>query len=281
MRRFFTWFKWLILYPLLGLIILLTLIFITVSLFTTPSHNRDWNIDQAILPYAEINDNLVTIHNVRNFSYESTTSYTPGYYDKTYDLNKIKKVWYMLEPFSGIPGSAHTLLSFEFEDDMFVAISAEIRKEKGEGFSPIKGLFNKFELMYVVADEKDVIKLRSNYRKDDVYVYPAKTTKARELFVDMIERVNEIKDKPEFYNTIINNCTTNLVRHVNTIAPGRAPMLTINVVLPAHSDELAYRLGLFDTILSFEEAREHYHINERALKYANSPDFSVKIREEN
>jgi hypothetical protein len=281
MKRFFK-IKYIFLLLLLA-IILLACIFIVVHFSTKPSNNRDWNDDQSILATADIKDNLVSIHNIRNFSYTSTTNYTHAYYDKTFDLNKMKGVWYVVEPFSGIPGSAHTFLSFEFEDDQFVSISVEIRKEKGETYDPIKGLLNKYELMYVIADERDVIKLRSNYRKDLVYVYPVKTTteKAQELFLDMIERANNLSQHPEFYNTITNTCTTNIMRHVNKITPDRVPFFNLRILLPANSDKLAYDLGLINTNLSFEEARKRYFINDRAEKYATSSDFSVKIREEN
>lgn len=266
---------------LFGIILLLILIFTVVHFSTKASNDRIWNDDQNILPYAEVSNNLVSIHNIRNFTYASTTSYTPNYYDKTFDLNKLKKVWYVVEPFSGIPGSAHTFLSFEFEDDQFVSISVEIRKEKGEAFHPVKGLFNKYELMYVIADEKDVVKLRSNYRKDLVYVYPVRTTteKARSLFLDMIARTNTLKENPEFYNTVTNTCTTNIVKHVDKITPKRVPLFNLRVLLPANSDALAYELGLIDTDLSFEKARARFFINDRAEKYANDPDFSVKIRQ--
>ncbi len=272
-----------LIYPILFLILGLALGIIITNFVTSPSNDRDWNNDQDTLPFAEINDNLISIHNIRNFTYASTTSYIPSYYDKVFDLNKIKRAWYVVEPFSGIPGSAHTFLSFEFEDDQFVAISIEIRKEKGETFSPIKGLFNQYELMYVIADERDVVKLRSNYRKDLVYVYPSKATKEKTqaLFLDMIKRTNDFKTHPEFYNTITNTCTTNIVKHVNKVTPNRVPLFNLRILLPAKSDKLAYDLGLIDTDLSFKEARVRYFINDRAMKYADAPDFSVKIRGEN
>jgi len=256
------------------------LVFIIWWIAQTPSNNRDWNLDQAILPYADIEGNNIHIHNIRNFSYASTTSYTEAYYDKTIDLSKLERIWFVMEPFAGINGAAHTFLSFEFEKNEFVAISIEIRKEKGESFSAVKGLFNQYELMYVIADERDVVKLRSNFRKDQVYVYPIKTTKerAKAVFLSMIERANMLKEKPEFYNTIYNTCTTNILRHANEIVPGRIPF-RLEVLLPANSDRLAYELGLIDTTLSFEEARKKFLINDHALKYADSPDFSVKIRQ--
>lgn len=281
MHKLFVWIKRLIIYPLLILVSLLAVTFFIIDSVTTPSNTREWNNDQAVLSYADIQDNLVTIHNVRNFTYTSTSDYTLYYYDKTFDLNKLKKVWYVVEPFEGIPGSAHTFLSFEFENDQFVAISVEIRKEKGESFHPLKGLFNQYELMYVIADERDVVKLRSNYRNDPVYVYPAKATpeKARALFMDMIHRTNQLKNQPEFYNTLVNTCTTNIVAHINTITPKRVPLLNLSVLFPANSDKLAYDLGLIDTNLSLEDARAKYFVNVRAHKYADDPKFSRRIRE--
>ena len=271
-----------IFYFFLIIVALIACLFFIVNFSTKASNDRNWNDDQNILPTAEVKNNLVSIHNIRNFSYASTTSYTASYYDKTFNVNKIKKVWYVVEPFSGIPGSAHTFLSFEFEDDQFVSISVEIRKEKGEAYDPIKGLFNKYELMYVIADERDVIKLRSNYRKDLVYVYPVKTTtdKAQELFLDMVERANDLSQHPEFYNTVTNTCTTNIVRHVDKITPNKVPLFNLRILLPANSDKLAYDLGLIDTDLSFEDARARYFINDKAIKYSDDPDFSVKIRRE-
>lgn len=141
------------------------------------------------------------------------------------------------------PDTAHTFLSFEFEGDQFVSISVEIRKEKGEVYHPIKGLFNKYELMYVVADERDTIKLRSNYRKDLVYLYPINTTKEESvlLFLDMVNRVNNVNESPEFYNTVTNTCTTNIVEHVNKITPKRVPLFNLKYST-TNSHRLAYEL---------------------------------------
>lgn len=268
-------------YFLLTIIVFLTCIFIVVHFTTKASNDRVWSEDQSVLAYAEIDNNLISIHNIRNFSYSSTATYTPNYYDKTFDLNKIKRVWYVVEPFSGIPGSAHTFLSFEFEGNQYISISVEIRKEKGESFNPIEGLFNKYELMYVIADEQDVIKVRTNYRKDLVYLYPAKATKEKvqALFLDMIERTNTLKNHPEFYNSITNTCTTNIVRHIDKITPNKVPLFNLSVLLPEGSDRLAYKLGLIDTDLSFQDARAKYLINDKAMKYGNDPDFSEKIRD--
>lgn len=161
----------------------------------------------------------------------------------------------------------------------YVAISVEIRKEKGESFSPIKGLFRQYEIVYVVADESDVIKLRTNYRKDDVFLYPVQTSKEnmQKLFVSILERANKLAVEPEFYNTLTNTCTTNLVSHVNEIVPGRVPF-SYKILMPAYSDELAQNIGLVDSSIPIEELRAKYHINNNAMTYADDPLFSQKIR---
>lgn len=244
-----------------------------------PSNDRDWSVDQAILAKAEIDGHLVTLRNVRNFTYKTKSEYTPAYYDKTFDLEKIVRAWFVAEPFEGFPGAAHTFLSFEFEGDEFVGISAEIRKEKGEHFSPLNGLFKQYELMYVVGDERDLIKLRSNFRKDEVYVYPMRGSKefTQKLFLSMVERLNAISEKPEFYNSISNTCMTNIMSHVNAFSTIKIPLRPA-IVLPAYSDRLMHESGLLDTDLPFTEAKALYHINARALKYSESPDFSRRIR---
>lgn len=249
------------------------------QLMLKPSNFRNWSPDQDTLPSAEINGSLVTIHNIRNFTYQSTTNYTPSYYDNSFDLNKIKQIWYIVEPFASY-GAAHTFLSFEFEGNKFVSISVEIRKEKGEKFSPIKGLFKQFELMYVVADEQDVVKLRSNYRKDKVYVYPIKSTKegAQNVFMSMVQSMNSLHDKPEFYNTLLNNCTTKIAKHVNKVSPGHIPW-NYSFVLPSNSDRHAFNLGLIETTeTDFEKVRSSHQINTLAEKYADDENFSLKIR---
>ena len=264
----------------LGLIIgTLVIVYVVFALFTPPKTDRDWNTDQIVEPKISIDGDVVSIKNIRNFTYRTTSDYTPGYYDKTFNLDEIKSVDFMVEPFSTNPGAAHTLLTFGFNDGSHVAISVEIRKEKGESFSAIKGLLRQYELTYVIADEHDVIGLRANYRHDQVFLYPIKTDKEkiRNLFLDMIARADKLQREPEFYNTLTSTCTTNLVSHVNKLVPDRISF-DYRILLPGYSDRYAYELGLIDTDLPFEQARTKFNINARAEKYADSPDFSKMIR---
>ena len=245
----------------------------------TPSNDRNWSTDQAVLPEIAIEGDSVSVKNIRNFSYTSETEYTPRYYDRTFPLSEVETAWYMVEPLSKI-GIAHTLVSFGLRDGSYLSVSIEIRKEKGEIFSPLRGLLREYELMYVIADEQDVIKLRSNYRHDDVYLYKLNLPpeKVREYLVSLLQSADDFRAHPRFYNTLTHNCTSELVSHANILSPGRIPW-SIKTLLPTYSAKLAYDLGLLDRTLSFEELEQKSHINERALKYAADPDFSRRIRE--
>ena len=262
----------------LGIFVLALLPFIYVWTFVRPSNARDWSPDQRVLARATFDGSRITIQNVRNFAYRSETEYEPRYETRTYDLDRLDSVWFVVERFGDTPGIAHTLLSFGFGDE-YVAVSVEIRKERGESYSPWKGLLRQYELMYVVADERDAIGLRTNYRRDIVYMYSVKTTreKMRRAFVDMLTRANSLADRPEFYNTLTSTCTTNIVRHVNTISPRRVPF-SFKVLLPASSDRLAYDLGLIPNDAPFETVQAAHRIDGIAQSAPVDENFSARIR---
>jgi hypothetical protein len=244
-----------------------------------PSNDRDWAPDQAILPYAEFKGDTVTVRNVRCCSYKTTQDYVVRHSDETFDLKDLQSVWFVVEPFSAWQGAAHTFLSFGFAGDRYLAISVETRREQGEGFSAWKGLFKQYELIYVIGDERDLIHLRANVRRDRVYLFPIRATRddIRTLFVDILVRANKLRVEPEFYHSITNTCTTNIMDHVNKIASRKVP-LHKSILLPGYSDRLAYDLGLIDTDLSFEEAKRRFQINERAARFQDDVRFSAKIR---
>jgi hypothetical protein len=198
---------------------------------------------------------------------------------RSYDLGKLQTVWFILAPFEpDNRGPAHSFLSFGFADSQYVAVSVEARKEKDETYSILKGVLKRYEIMYVVGDERDLVRLRVA-RGDDVYLYPIRTTpaKARALFVQMLERANRLGREPEFYNTLTNNCTTNILEHANSVASKKIPYGR-EVLLPGYADELARELGLIDTDLPIEEARRRFHINARARTAFQDSLFSRRIR---
>jgi hypothetical protein len=243
------------------------------------SNEGKWSPNQAVLPWAEFNGNLVTVHNVRNTEYRTAEDYTVHHYDKTYDLNKLDSADFVMVPLEFVPGGAHTFVSFGFQDEDYVAISVEVRREKGEEFDAVRSLSNPYELMYVVGDERDLIQLRSIHWLEDVYMYQAQSTpeQMRAMFVDMLKRANKLKREPEFYHLVTNNCTTNIVRHINNVSPGRVPY-GYQVLFPAYSDRLAYHLNLIKVDGNFARTRQQARINQVAYVFRDDPRFSSKIR---
>ncbi|MGB0925201.1 MAG: DUF4105 domain-containing protein [Minisyncoccia bacterium] len=260
--------------------LIIILFLLMAYLLPQASHDRDWTDDQKKLSYIEIENNQVSITNVRSNTYRSTDDYDVDYYDLDFNLDDIVSVDYVVEPF-GTFGAAHALLSFGLESGEYFSVSVEIRKEKGESFNPIKGLLKQYELVYVIADERDVIDLRARHRKDNVYLYPTTATpdQAQKLFLDITQRVQKIYEQPEFYNTITNACTTNIVRHVNNISDEKDIRFDPRIILPGNSDELALELGFLNTDLPIAGARQKYRINEHIENCDPTSDgYSACIR---
>lgn len=243
------------------------------------SNDREWKPDLAVLPRAELVGDRAVVHNIRNCVYESDDDYVVSYYDKEFDLATIESVDFIVVPFNEAPSLAHTMLSFGFQGGEHVVVSVEARLEKHETYNPLSGALRQYELMYVVADERDAILRRTKHRGVDVYVYRTIATapQARELFVHVMRRANSLAERPEFYDTIHNNCTTNIVRHLNALRPGSIPG-DLRVLLPGFSDGLAYELGLLDTSLSLPEARRRARVTDVANRHAASREFSSLIR---
>lgn len=257
------------------------------SLFTlwwcsiTPSNVRNWQPDVAVLPYAEISGDMVTVRNIRNFTYRSETDYQPGYYDKTFDLKKLDSVDLIAVYWMG-DAIAHIMLSFGFEDQDYLCFSIETRKEQGEEYSTLKGFFRQYELIYVVADERDLIRLRTDYRnpREEVYLYRTRMPQenAQKLFFEYIKTINSLRDKPEFYNTLTTNCTTDVVRHFQSF--GGIMRYNWKILLSGYTPLYAYEIGGLDDTLPFEELRARSYINPKAQVIGDAPDFAVKIRKE-
>jgi len=245
----------------------------------TPSNDRDWQPDVAVLPWATLDGDLVTVHGIRNFDYQSETEFRPAYYDRTFDLRRLDRVDLVSVYWMG-PAIAHILLSFGF-GDQHLAISIEVRKERGEQYSSLAGFFRRYELFYVVADERDVIRLRTNYRKDppeDVYVFrvAGPGENARRIFLDYLREINELRDQPRFYNTLTTNCTTMILAHT-AVNPGHLPY-SWKILLSGYTPEYAYEMGRLDQSLPFEELMRRSQVNAAAQAADQAPDFSQRIR---
>lgn len=264
----------------IGLIFGLFAIIYCWVLLIPASNNRDWQPPVARLSTADFSEegDSVTIRNIRNFEFRSPQDFDVRYYDKTFALGQIRGAD-LIVSYWGSDAMAHTFLSFEFEEGNPLAISIEIRPETGETFHPLAGLFKQYEIIYVVGDERDLIRLRTNHRGEETYLYKTTATpeQARQLLVEMLEQANQLAQTPAYYGTIRNNCTTALVKHVNKILATEIPysgMLLFN----GFSDKLAHTRGNIQNDLPFHDLKAASCINSIAKELDQDPDFSAKIR---
>jgi hypothetical protein len=245
----------------------------------TPSNARDWQPDVARLSHATIQGDLVTVHDIRNFDYRTETDFTPAYYDRTFDLRQLDSADLVAAYWMG-PAIAHLMISFGFGDDR-LSVSIEARKEKGEGYSTVKGFFRQYELYYVVADERDSIRLRTNYRKgppEEVYVFPLRGPREnlRRVFLEYMHKLNGLRERPEFYNTLTTNCTTSIL--MNTRVNPESLPLSWKVLASGYTPEYVYSMGRMDQTLPFDELRRRSLVNAAARAADQAPDFSRRIR---
>jgi hypothetical protein len=271
----------------------MTTVFLSLGLFVVaglllslrrPSNERVWKEDQARLAKVRLEGDIAFIENVRNIRYGAPgTPYETVWENRSYDLSKLKRLWFIVEPFHPtIKAIAHTFISFEFEDD-FLSLSVEARKEEGEEYSIVRGLLGNFELMYCLGDERDHIIRRSVYSQHELYVYPLITPphEVREILEHVFGIVNSLVEKPKFYHSIRDNCTSALRDLANVVQPGSFAPFIWAQVLPGLSDDVLYKKGWIDTQVTREKLREIYGIRARAEQFKDDEDFSRRIREVN
>jgi hypothetical protein len=246
-----------------------------------PRQDRDWAPEYARVAYATINGDQVTIHNIRDFDYRTETDFTPRYYTKTYDLAKLDSVDISATYWAG-DAIAHIIVSFGFAGTDFLAVSIETRRERHESYSSIAGFFKQYELFYVVADERDLLRLRTNYRKDppeQVYLYRIRRMPnghRRRFFLDYIREINSLAQAPKFYDTLTTNCTTSVLTH-SRVNPGEFP-LSWKILLSGYVPEYLFERQAIDTSLPFDVLKNRSLINAAALAADKAGDFSQRIR---
>jgi hypothetical protein len=242
-----------------------------------PSNDREWSSEYAVLPHATYEGNLVTVHHVRNFEYRSPEDFDVRHYTRTYDLDQLATLDLSFIYWTS-EAIAHTILSFGFAGGEYLAVSIETRREKDEPWSSIGGFFQQFEIAYVIADERDVLRLRTNFRHEEVYVYPLRSTPAqiRTVLRSVLDKVNALAEKPQFYNTITHNCTTSLVPHFAEAHEVKASWL--EVLINGYGDRVVFENGNMDTDLSFEETKRRHHANPHVLDDPSPVDYSKRIR---
>jgi hypothetical protein len=243
-----------------------------------PSNERDWAPEYAQAPYGELDGDRLVLHNVRNFDYRSETDFTPRWETRTYDLSRITELDLFMS-YWGSPWIAHTILSWRFAEGPPLAISIETRRERTESYSAVRGFFRQYEIVYVAADERDLVRLRTNYRGEHVYLYRlrADPTRARAILLDYLTSMNALRAEPAWYNALTDNCTTSIRAHVKAI--GGPSMLDWRLLANGHADEMLYEQGALDRELPLDRLRVACSIDDKAKAADQDPQFSERIRE--
>jgi len=245
-----------------------------------PSNERDWEPENAVLAHATIDGDRLTLHNIRNFDYRSETDFTPAYYDRTFDLRQLEEVDLFAVYWMG-PSVAHAFLSFGFADGAHVAFSIETRREKGQSYSSVRGFFRQFPLYYAVGDERDIVRLRTNYRHtppEQVYLYRlrGRLEAGRRLLLEYARQLNSLSQRPEWYNTLTSNCT-NSIWLLTRLDPDHLPY-SWKILVSGYLPKYLYEQGRLDSSVPFAELQRRALINSLAQAADQTADFSQRIR---
>ena len=248
----------------------------------SPSNERSWVNDNERLATVEYEGDMALFRNVRDFNWRTTKDYDERWIDVKVDLSKVRKIWFVLEYFSPERREmAHTILSYEFEDGRRLACSIEVRKKKGASYDPLKGVFRTYELIYVWGTERDIIGVRSRCRiKSKTHLFEGVVLgpgNERRMLESYIRRTNKLADEPEWYNTLTNTCTTNIVNHVNEVYPGRVPW-AIGVMMPGLSPKMLLRNNLVKNTGGLHDTMHFSVIDEVSREWDSSVDFGDWIR---
>jgi hypothetical protein len=261
-----------------SLVVLICCVAVLAWWFTlTPDNDRDWRPEVARLPGAAIDGSKVTVTNVRNFAYRAENDFDENWETRSLDLDQLVGVDLFLN-FWGPEHIAHTIVSWRFADGSHIAVSIETRKESNEEYSATRGFFRQFEIYYVVADERDLIRLRIDHRGEEVYLYRLgfPLDDARAMLLDYLREINRLRDKPRWYNALAHNCTTAIRYHSKHV--GAAGALDWRLFLNGHLAELGYERGVLDRTLPLEELVEASYISDRARALPADANFSAAIR---
>ncbi len=257
---------------------LLILAAIYIYVILKPSNSRNWEFGMETLPHFKITDSTVTVSHIRDNEYTGK-EFKLHFFDHEYETKNISKVWFVVSKFSGFSGIAHTYFIFDMKDSDPITVSVEARREKGEDYSIPGGLFNKFELMYVWASERDSVVRRTVIGKDKVYMYPLaiSDSAAQQLFLQLARRSESIETAPRFYNTLLSNCTNELAKSANDVKPGTIP-LTISLILPGYSARDLYKLGYITGEGSIEQIESKHYITDFVSHHYMDGDLTNEIR---
>lgn len=255
--------------------------------FVTPRNDRNWADNQQFLAESKIDDGIVLLKNVRNSEYQSETEFESRFQDLTFEVSEIKSVWFVVQHFSWIEGLAHTFVTFEIDpaeegiENRYISLSVEIRRENDEAYSPFWGMFKRYELIYVVGEERDILGVRTHHRNDRIYLYKVNVSPeiAQTLFVRYSETIEQLLKRPRFYDTLFNNCTNNIIYQTNRIQADHIDPRTLQIVFPGYSDRYAFGRGLIGSKgLAFEQLQLESRIDEVAKSIPLDSNFSKRLR---
>jgi hypothetical protein len=250
-----------------------------------PTNLRDWEFGMETLPHLTIDGDQVSAQHVRDFHWGVDGSASAEYVDRTFDVQKLERVWFVEEPFTippfdGFKGAAHTYFVFDFQDQPPVAISVEARRARGQGYDAVSGLFNTYELIYVWGTERDLTGRRAVVEKNQLYMYPVSGSidSARRLFLVLAAESRGLETQPRFYNSLTSNCTNELAKEANRAQRGAIP-LNIGLFMPGYADHFLYDRGFIPHDAPFESVRQRYAITDFVAAHVDQPDFSQQLRQ--
>jgi hypothetical protein len=254
----------------------LTAIFLAWWFRQKPSHERDWHPSVAVLPWAVRAEDVITIKNVRNFQYRSLEDFTPRYETRIYHLANLKGVDVIFFVWN-ISLLGHPVLVFDFGSDGRLCLSIEMRLRNGQEYSILRGLYRQQELIFLAADERDVILRRTKYSQNqEAYLYGvvASAEELRAVFLDYVDAINSLHDNPRWYHALCTNCTTAFYQ-----LPSRQLRFDWRVIANGRLDRALYKAGRLDSTLPFDELRRFAYLNEVA-NAAPDEGFGDCIRRE-
>ena len=254
-------------------------VIITVWVQKQPRLDKDWLQSVARLPRVVYEGEQVTVYDIRDFDYQTETEFIARYYNKRFNLNQLNEVNYILSYWDGNLAVAHTMLSFGFSNGDHLAVSLETRLAKNQPQSGLNGLFKQYEVIYILADEADIFRLRTNYRQEEMFLYPLnlKPETAKAMLLSVLDRVNILYQQPEFYNTLTHNCFTGLQSDFRKISDSNKALFDYRWFANGYSDEMIYENGKIKTNLSFAETKQRHHINQYTAA-ATAENYSRLIR---
>jgi hypothetical protein len=249
-----------------------------------PSNQRTWEYGMETLPHIAVDGNRVDVQSERDFRWSADGPLSSGYVDRSFNVERLQRVWFVqepftIEPFNGFTGVAHTYLVFDFEDQPPVAVSVEARRERGERYDAVRGAFNDFELIYIWGTEQDVTGRRAILEKKQLYMYPlvGSADSGRRLFLELAWASQQLETHPRFYNSFASNCTNELAKVADRAEPGVIPP-NIALIFPGYADSVLYALGRIPNNAPLQSIRQRYAITDTVAATLYEPDFSTRVR---